>query len=179
MELLNISKARHVRNAARLAILLLSAWVCLSCASGVIEGRPPFVGISGMNLAGDMLSTDFRVSNQNEVAMDIESIDITVTVDSVELASESRDLQLSVDANSAEEVQVRQSPGAAALDLLVSLQSGDVKSLPFDLRGSVRTQADGVLRFEHKGHLYPVPGKPGFFRSAVTQAEELRRTNEL
>lgn len=179
MEFLKTSMPRHVRNCARLAILFLSASVCISCAAQVVEGRPPFVGISAMQLAGETLSTDFRISNQNEVAMDIESIDIEVMVDAVELASVSRALPLSIDANSAEEVTVRQSPGAAARDLLASLENRGVRSLPFDLRGNVRTQADGVLRFEQKGHLYPVPGKPGFFRSAVTQAEELRRTNEL
>ena len=57
---------------------------------------------------------------------------------------------------------------------LASLENREVKSLPFTLQGSVRTLEDGILRFEQKGHLYPVPGKPGFFRSAVTQAEQLR-----
>ena len=179
MEFLNFSASGCVRGAARPALALLAACLCLSCGPQVIEGRPPFVGISSMNLAGETLSTDFRISNQNEVVMDIESIDIAVTVDAVELASADRTLPLSIDANSAEEVQVRQTPQPAARDLLNSLDNRDVSSLPFDLRGSVLTQADGVLRFEHKGHLYPVPGKPGYFRSAVTQAEELRRTNEL
>jgi hypothetical protein len=179
MEFLNFSASRYVRHAARPALGLLAACLCLSCGPQVIEGRPPFIAISSMNLAGETLSTDFRISNQNEVAMDIESIDIAVTVDSVELARADRTLPLSIDANSAEEVQVEQSPLPAARDLLTSLDNRSVKSLPFDLRGSVLTQTDGVLRFEQKGHLYPVPGKPGYFRSAVTQAEELRRTNEL
>jgi len=95
------------------------------------------------------------------------------------LASEQRALQLAIDANSAEEVQVREFPQAPTRDLLASLENREVASLPFSLRGSVRTLEDGTLRFEQKGHLYPVPGKPGFFRSAVTQAEELRREEKL
>jgi len=179
MEFLKAVTSSFVRHACRPALLFAAAWICLSCAAQVISGRPPFVSVSGMNLAGETLNTDFRISNQNEVAMDIESIEITVTVGAVELVGTSRTLPLSIDANSAEEVQVMQTPGPDASALLASLEDRGVNSLAFDLRGSVRTQADGVLRFEQKGHLYPVPGKPGSFRSAVTQAEELRRRNEL
>ena len=48
--------------------------------------------------------------------------------------------------------------------LLESLQSGDVKSLPYQLKGSVFSQQDGTLNFEHEGHIYPMPGRPGHFR---------------
>lgn len=164
---------------ARLAFLLLVVVVCASCGPPVIEGRPPFIGISGMRLVDDTLNVDFRISNQNGVPMNIEAIDIVVTVDGAELASENRQFKLTIDANSAEEIQVEKMPEASTLELLASLESRDVKSLPFSLKGSVRTLESGRLRFEQKGHLYPVPGKPGFFRSAVTQAEELRREEKL
>jgi hypothetical protein len=179
MESMNHLPARVIPNIARLAILVLIAIASISCGPQLIEGRPPFIGISGMQLTGDTLSADFRISNQNEVAMNIEFIDITVTVNEVELASEQRTAQLAIDANSAEEVTVREFPEASTRDLLASLEARDVASLPFSLVGSVRTREDGTLRFEQKGHLYPVPGKPGFFRSAVTQAEGLRREDKL
>jgi hypothetical protein len=166
-------------NTAWLATLVLVAIASVSCGRQVIEGRPPFIGISGMKLTEDALSADFRISNQNEVAMNIESMDITVTVNAAELVSEQRALQMAIDANSAEEVQVREFPGTPTRDLLASLEAREVASLPFSLTGSVQTREDGTLRFEQKGHLYPVPGKPGFFRSAVTQAEELRREDKL
>ena len=51
---------------------------------------------------------------------------------------------------------------------------GDVPNLPFRLEGRVHTEEDGFLRFKHKGHLYPVPGKPGQFRSATTQSSRIR-----
>jgi len=162
---------------AWLTTLILIASSCVSCGPQIIEGRPPFIGISAMQLAGDTLSADFRIANQNEVAMNIEAVDITVTVNYVELLSEKRELQLSIDANSAEEIHVRKITGAPQLDLLRSLENREVESLPFNLLGSVRTREDGILRFEQKGHLYPVPGKPGFYRSAVTQAEDLRRAD--
>jgi len=44
------------------------------------------------------------------------------------------------------------------------LQNGDVKSLPYSLRGSVSTREEGILYFEYEGHIYPLPGRPGHFR---------------
>jgi len=164
---------------SRLALLLLALAVCVSCGPPVIEGRPPFIGISGMRLVDNTLSADFRISNQNGVPMDIEAIDLKITVNGAELASENRPLKLTIDANSAEEIHVEELPEAFTRDLLTSLENREVNSLPFSLGGSVHTLESGRLRFEQKGHLYPVPGKPGYFRSAVTQAEALRREEKL
>jgi LEA14-like dessication related protein len=179
MELMNRTIQSKIPLSARLAILSLLLLICASCGPQVIEGRPPFISISGMQLAGDKLSMDFRISNQNGVPMDILAIDLTVQVNGVELAREDRQLQLSIDANSAEEVPVEELPDAFTRGLLASLENREVSSLSFELRGRVRTAESGYLRFEQTGHLYPVPGKPGFFRSAVTQAEQLRREDTL
>jgi hypothetical protein len=32
------------------------------------------------------------------------------------------------------------------------------------LKGTVISKDEGTLRFEHEGHIYPLPGKPGHFR---------------
>jgi hypothetical protein len=179
MQIMNRTYSRWSARPARLALLLLAIAACVSCGPQVIEGRPPFIGISGMHLVEDTLSADFRISNQNGVPMNIEAIDLEVAINGAELASENRQLKLAIDANSAEEIHVEKLPEAFTRDLLASLENREVKSLPFSLKGSVRTLESGRLRFEQKGHLYPVPGKPGFFRSAVTQAEELRREEKL
>lgn len=164
----------------RLAVLLLIAAACTACGGKqVIEGRPPFVGISAMSQAGGELTTEFRVENQNGVPMNIQAIDVTVSLGELPLAKVNRELQLAIDANSAEEIRVEEQPGDEALDLLGSLERREVNSLPFELVGRVRTQEDGYLRFEQKGHLYPVPGRPGSFRSAATQAKDLRRDEKL
>ena len=164
----------------KLAVLLLIAAACTACGGKqVIEGRPPFVGISAMSQAGGELTTEFRVDNQNGVPMNIQAIDVTVSLGDIPLTKVNRELQLAIDANSAEEIRVGERPGGEALDLLGSLERREVNSLPFELVGRVRTQEDGYLRFEQKGHLYPVPGRPGSFRSAATQAKELRRDEKL
>lgn len=159
--------------------MLLAAVACAACGPQVIEGRPPFVGIAALSLMENELTADFRIDNQNEVAMNIQAVDITVAVNDAELLRENRNLQISIDANSAEEIRVQEQPADLARDSLMSLERREVNSLPFTLSGRVLTQEDGYLRFEQKGHLYPVPGKPGFFRSAVTQAQGLRRDEKL
>jgi hypothetical protein len=162
-----------------LLLALATTVACAGCGPDVIEGRPPFIGISGMHLQGDTLAADFRIDNQNGVAMNIQAIEITVTVNEVTLTRENRDYDLSIDANSSEEVRVERLPDEFTRELLASLENREVRSLPFQLAGRVLTQEDGYLRFEQKGHLYPVPGRPGHFRSAVTQAEDLRREDPL
>jgi len=160
-------------------VMLLASLICTACGPNIIKGRPPFVGIATMNLAAGRLATEFRIDNQNEVAMNIEAFEVSVTVDDVRITRDKRDLKLLIDANSTEEILVEETPTDDVSRLLGSLERREVNSLPFELSGSARTLEDGVLRFEQKGHLYPVPGKPGFFRSAVTQAQELRRNEKL
>ena len=180
MEFLNQTESNRASlRIAGLAIFVLIILSSVSCGPQVIKGRPPFISISGMSLSDNVLSADFDVSNQNGIPMTISMIDITVTVNEVELTRENREFNLAIDANSTEEVHVEELPEECTRELLLSLESGEVKSLPFDLKGRVNTVEDGFLRYEHKGYLYPVPGKPGHFRSAVTQARELRREEDF
>lgn len=163
------------KTAFRLFALTLVTAICISCGPSVIKGRPPFINISEMSLVENRLTGEFDISNQNGVPMSIEMIDVTMTINGVELARENRELKLLIGANSTEQVIVEELPDDFKRDLLYSLDSGEVKSLPFDLDGRVRTREDGYLSFDQKGYLYPVPGKPGHFRSAVTQSKGLQR----
>lgn len=172
-----IRSARH--SWVLLSFMAVSMTVTLSCGSNIIKGRPPFISISSMSLIDDRLSADFDISNQNGVPMTISMIDITVTVNDVELTRENRAFELEIGANSAEEVSVEELPDEFTRELLESLANKEVKSLPFDLEGRVQTVEDGYLAFSHKGHLYPVPGKPGYFRSAVTRSKGLRREEDF
>jgi len=167
------------RQGSRFLLLLLTAVCCFSCGPQVIEGRPPFINISGMSLAADVLSAEFYVRNQNGVEMTIDRIDISVTVNGVVLAQKNGNFNLVVGANSAEHVNVEEPATGERLALLESLESGEVNSLPFDLKGKVHTVEDGDLTFAQKGYLYPVPGKPGHFRSTVTQAQGLQRDEKI
>lgn len=147
--------------------------VCAACGPNIIKGRPPFISISSLNLEDQQLTAIFTVSNQNGEPMDIEGIDIRVQVEDTELTKYNKDFKLTIGANSAEDVTVEQLPDDFTKDLLGSLESGDLISLPFELDGRVNTIADGILKFSNKGHLYPVPGRPGHFRSATTHSNRI------
>ena len=155
------------------ALLLLIILTCTACGPTIIHGRPPFISISEFSLQGDRLSAGFSISNPNGEAMNINGIEIAVRVEEAELTRYNEDFKLTVGANSTEVIEVEQFPNTFVQDLLVSLKDGEVPSLPFRLEGRVHTEEDGFLQFKHKGHLYPVPGRPGQFRSATTQSTRI------
>ena len=163
-----------VRNRSSM-LLLLIILACSACGSNIIHGRPPFISISKLSLQGDHLSVDFNISNPNGEAMNIDRIEITVRVEEADLTRYNEDLNLTIGANSTEVIEVEQFPDALVQDLLVSLMDFEIPNLPFRLEGRVHTEEDGFLRFKHKGHLYPVPGKPGRFRSATIQSSRIRQ----
>lgn len=174
-----IKSSRCIPIALIQAMLVLVLFALAACGPDVIRGRPPFVTLSGLNLEGERLNAEFRFSNQNGVPMTINATRIVVSVRDTDLVRHSQRLDLSIDANSSEDLRVEQSVDPFVQTLLVSLDSGDLASLPFDLTGAVQTTEDGELRFEYTGYLYRVPGRPGHYRSAVTQSRELRPTDPL
>lgn len=161
-----------VRNSS-FVVLLLVILACTGCGPSIIKGRPPFITISELSLQGDRLAANFNISNPNGEAMNIDGIEITVRAEEAELARYSQDLKLTIGANSTEFIEVEQHPDAFVRGQLVSLMDGEILSLPFRLEGRVHTEEDGFLQFRHKGHLYPIPGKPGQFRSATTQSSRI------
>jgi len=175
----NVKPESRKRTLARFLVLSVIALSCISCGPQVIKGRPPFISISEMHQVENRLSVEFDVRNQNGVPMNIDMVDIMVTVNGAELARENRSFELLIGANSSEHVRVEELPNEFRRSLLDSLEDGEVKSLPFDLKGRIHTIEDGYLSFAHKGFLYPVPGKPGHFRAAVTQAEGLQREEKF
>jgi len=174
MEIL-IQPVNTVRLARLAFTALLAAVACAGCGPQVIEGRPPFLRISELSMHGDSLSIDFDVSNQNEVEMHIDAIEIRVGMGDTEIVHADPGYKLTVGASSSEDLHVEKPAPGGLRDRLSELERGDVISLPFDLSGRVHTLEDGYLDFDQKGHLYPVPGKPGYYRSAVTQSKELQR----
>jgi hypothetical protein len=173
-----LKKSGNSRMIWRIVWVLMAGFmlaVTVSCGPGVIKGRPPFVSISDMRLQDEILSTEFTLSNQNGIEMNVDAINLTVTVDDTVLIRHDRRFDLNIDANSAENIRVETGTDATTRSLLAALDSGDRDSLPFDLTGRVHTAQDGNLDFEQKGYFYPVPGKPGHFRSAVTRARGLKR----
>lgn len=175
MEFVMKEVVKEITGMRSFVLLLLFVAVCTACSPKIIHGKPPFISISEFSLLEGRLSANFNINNQNGEEMNIDDIEIIVRGEEVELIRYKKDLRLSIGANSTEALGLEQHPDAMVQDVLVSLKDGEVPSLPFRLEGRVHTDEDGFLKFKHKGHLYPIPGKPGYFRSAIIQSSRIHQ----
>lgn len=155
-------------------LLLSCLALCTACGSQQIKGQSPFVGISSMSVEENTLSTIFDIHNINDVELDIDAIDITIRGHDIELVHYVKDINLKADPNTTEEATLEAAAGSDARHLLTQLEGGEISSLPFTLEGRIHTQKDGYLSFKQEGHLYPVPGRPGQFRSASSSTRDRR-----
>lgn len=112
------------------------------------------------------ISLQVSMRNLNGVDLDIKSIDFSLTVNENEheLFVYNGPVDTNIVANGTETWSVEVVESETSRELLDSLENGEVKSLPYALKGSVTSKDDGTLRFEYEGHIYPLPGKPGHFR---------------
>ncbi len=159
-------------NPGKILILLLLFSLCTACGPHQVKGKAAVVSIASMTVEGEQLSVAFNIRNINDVAMDILQIDITIRVRDVELTRHVGSLALSIDPNTTEEVVVKKMPDEFAHRLLAELERGDVGNLPFFLDGRLQTVQDGKMPFKYEGYLYPVPGKPGHYRSTSSRTRE-------
>ena len=155
-------------------ILLACLTLCVACGANKIKGRPPFVSIAALAVQDQTLTARVDIYNINEVEMVIDSIELAIRTRDVDLAKRNGPLQLTVGPNTTENISVSQQAGENALQLLTGLENGEVASLPFSLLGRMHTRDDGYLPFEHEGHLYPVPGRQGQFRSTSSRSSRPR-----
>lgn len=112
------------------------------------------------------INLQLSMRNLNGVDLDVMSIDFRLTVneDEDELFVYNGPVETNIVANGTETWSVDVVESEASRALLNSLENGDIKSLPYTLKGSVISKDEGKLRFEYEGHLYPLPGRPGHFR---------------
>jgi hypothetical protein len=158
---------------AKLLLLLLIS-LCAACGPHKVKGKAPVVSISSMTLQDGTLAASFNIRNINDVPLDIEQIQITIRVQEAELTRHVESMALSIDPNTTEEIAVNKLPDEFARDVLASLENHDVENLPFFLEGEMLTQQDGKVLFRYEGYLYPVPGRPGQYRSASSRTREPR-----
>ena len=114
----------------------------------------------------DNINLQLSMRNLNGVDLDVMSIDFRLTVneDEDELFVYNGPVESNIVANGTETWSVDVVESEASRELLNSLENGDIKSLPYTLKGSVTSKDEGKLGFEYEGHLYPLPGRPGHFR---------------
>lgn len=153
-----------------ISLLVLTALLCTACGSQLVRGEPPMVRMSELSHRDNNINLQLNIRNINGVDLNILAIDLNLTVKKDddqaghELFVYSGPADINIVANGTETWFMEVKESEASRDLLDSLENGDVVSLPYTLKGSIRSEDDGTLRFEREGHIYPLPGKPGYFR---------------
>ena len=145
-------------------LVLLTAVLSAACGNKLIRGASPMVRMSELSHQDDYIRLHLNMRNVNGVPLDIQAINFSLSVDKTELFAFHGPVNISIVANGTETWQEAVVETATSRELLYSLQNGDVKSLPYVLKGSVSTRDDGTLQFEYDGHIYPLPGRPGHLR---------------
>lgn len=148
------------------SLLLLAVLLCTACGIKIIRGASPMVRMTELSHQDNNISLQVSMRNLNGVDLDIKSIDLRLTVNENEddLFVYNGPVDTNIVANGTETWSVEVEESESSRALLNSLENGDIKSLPYALKGSVVSKDDGTLRFEYEGHIYPLPGKPGHFR---------------
>ncbi len=148
------------------SLLVLALMFSAACGTKVVRGASPLVRMTELSHQDNNISLQVSMRNLNGVDLDILSIDIRLTVNENEdeLFVYSGPVDTNIVANGTESWSVEVEESKASRELLESLEKGEIKSLPYALKGSVTSKDDGTLRFEYEGHIYPLPGKPGHFR---------------
>jgi len=145
-------------------LLLLCLILCVACGSNIVRGQAPFVRMSELNHADGKINLQLNIRNLNGEPMEVKAIEFRLTVNDAGLVDYQGEADTTIAANGIETRQIDAAEPAAAKRLLDQLEDGQYKSLPYSLEGKIVTQKDGSLSFSNEGHIYTVPGKPGYFR---------------
>ena len=145
-------------------LIMLTVMLCTACGASLVRGEPPMVRMNELSHQDDNITLQLSMRNVNGVSLDIMEIDFSLSVNEGELFTYNGPVDTDIVANGTETWSVDVAESKTSRELLDSLQNGDVKSLPYSLKGSIITRDDGTMRFEHEGHIYPLPGRPGHFR---------------
>lgn len=156
----NSNYARLLGFSLAILVIVLSA----ACGTKTIRGASPMVRMTELSHQDNKITLQISMRNVNGVEMDVQTIDFSLSTGNDELFSYRGPVETNIVANGTEtwSVEVEESENSKAL--LNRLQNGEVKSLPYSLEGAVFTREDGNLSFEYEGHIYPLPGRPGYFR---------------
>ena len=160
---MKFSKHTHIKQFGFVLIILV-IMLSTGCGAKVIRGASPMVRMSELSHQDQKINLQLSMRNLNGVELNIQSIDFTLLLDDNELFSYQGPAETNIIANGTETWSVEVEESQSNRELLNTLQNGDVKSLPYSMKGKINTMDEGTLRFEHEGHIYPLPGKPGYFR---------------
>jgi hypothetical protein len=144
--------------------VFLLVLLCAACGAKLIRGESPMVRISELIHQDGLVSLQLSIRNVNGEPLNIREMDFSVSAEEQRLLAFSAPVDINIVANGTETWSVEIAESAIAREKLDALQNDEIKSLPYELEGSIRTLDTGKLRFEYQGHLYTLPGRPGHFR---------------
>jgi hypothetical protein len=148
----------------RLALVMLLALAVGACSGGQVRDESPMVRVSEISHLEGNTNVQLSIRNVNDEALDVRAISYKLTSDDEPFLAWDGPATVNIAAKGTETWSVAIDASASSKALLESLQQGSIKSLPYTLEGSVETVDGGTLRFEAVGYLYPLPGRPGYFR---------------
>jgi LEA14-like dessication related protein len=146
------------------ALVVLTLIFCTACGAKLVRGESPMVRMTELSHQDNSIALQLSMRNPNGVPLDVLNIDFSLSVNDDELFTYIGPVDTNIVANGTETWSVDIEESKTSRELLDTLQNGDVKSLPYSLKGSITTSDSGNLRFEYEGHIYPLPGRPGHFR---------------
>ncbi len=155
---------RNYKKQLGFGVILLAAVLSAACGNKIIRGASPMVRMTELSHQDDKITLQISMRNPNGVALDIQTIDFSLSASNDVLFAYQGPIDTNIVINGTETWSLEVEESESSRTLLDKLQNGDVKSLPYSLRGSVSTREEGILYFEHEGHIYPLPGRPGHFR---------------
>ncbi len=153
-----------LKNCLAAGLVLLYLTLCAACATTIVRGQAPLVRMSELSHADARVNLQLNIRNLNGEPMQVEAIEFRLQVDDQDLIDYQGTDTTTIAANGVEARTISAAEAAAGKRLLDELEAGKFKSLPYSLEGKVFTKKDGSLRFSNEGHLYTMPGKPGYFR---------------
>jgi hypothetical protein len=148
----------------QLALSLLLAMGLGACGGGQVRDEAPLVRVSELSHLDDTITVQLSIRNVNDAALDIRAVSFELTSGDEPFLAWDGPATVNIAAKGTETWSVGITGNAAAGDLLDSLERGAIMSIPYALQGSVETVEAKSRRFEAAGHIYPLPGKPGYFR---------------
>lgn len=157
-------KTKPIKKTLGLMLAIFATVLLASCGTKQIRGEPPMVRLNELSHQDGAITLELSMRNVNEAPLVLLAIDVELLVEENELLSYKGPVTTDIVANGTESWSIDVPESDSSRELLNKLQSGEVNSLPYSFKGSISSQDDGTLRFENKGHIYPLPGRPGYFR---------------
>ena len=143
------------------SLLILVLVFSAACGTNIVRGESPMVRMTELSHQDNNISLQVSMRNPNDVDLDILSIDIRLTVNQNEdsLFVYTGPVDTNIVANGTESWSMQVEESQASRELLDSLEKGEIKSLPYAMKGTVTIKHDSKLQNEYQLNINPLQRK--------------------